>query len=258
MLHTTAAAVRAFLVVVDDDYGHSVADGVRRGAAATGLDIAGQVEYSAGAPDWRYVLDQVRAARPQVLVLVSHIPDGVAFRRAMLAAHLHVDALVGSTMAQCIPDFGAQLGPDAVGVFASDRPTQGFNPSALDAQARAVYDRFAASWRASTGRAPDEEGIAGFTAAWALFHDVLPSAATHAGAMTATAIADAARAVDLPAGSLPNGAGLRFSASPDRLGQNERAAAVIWQWQGVQRSVVVWPAVFAAGAVDARLVPLPR
>ncbi len=258
LLHTTPTAERTFMVVVDDDYGRSVAAGVRRGAAASGLDVVGQALYDSYAPDWSRVIDQVNAAHPDVLVLVSHIPDGVAFRRAMLAAHVQVRALIGSTMAQCIPDFGAQLGADAVGVFASDRPTQGFNPGVLSTSARAVYDRFAAAWRASTGRAPDEEGIAGFSAAWALFHDVLPTAARTGAALDAQQIAAAARAVDLPQGSLPNGAGLHFSSAPDRLGQNELAAAVIWQWQAVRTSVVVWPPQFASGAVDRSLVPLPR
>ena len=258
MLHTTAAAERTFIVEVDDDYGHSVADGVRRGAAADGLDVVGTALYAAGAPDWPQVLAQVRNAHPDVLVLVSHIPDGVAFRRAMLASGLHVQAMIGSTMAQCVPDFGAELGADAVGVFASDRPDENFNPAVLSPQARAVYDRFAARWRAVTGRAPDEEGIAGFSAAWALFHDVLPGAARSDAALTARSIAAAARGVDLPAGSLPNGAGLRFSADPARLGQNELAAAIVWQWQKVRTSVVVWPPQFASGTVDASLVPLPR
>jgi branched-chain amino acid transport system substrate-binding protein len=257
MLHTTAAAERTFIVEVDDDYGHSVADGVRRGAAAAGLDMVGSVRYSPQAPYWPYVLDAVRAAHPDVVVLVAHVPDGVAFRRAMLAADVHVKALIGSTMAQCIPAFGAMLGPDAVGVFASDRPTWGFNEDAMTAQSRAVYDRFDAAWHAATGREPDEEAIAGFSAAWALFHNVLQEAA-RSGSLDAQHIAAAARAVDLPDGSLPNGAGLRFSTAPDRLGQNEMAAAVIWQWQAVRTSVVVWPPQFAAGAVDASLVPLPR
>ena len=257
-LGLTPSTERTFMVVVDDDYGHSVADGVRRGANASGLDVVGQVLYDGYAPSWPRVLQAVRDAHPDVLVLVSHIPDGVAFRRAMLHDGLHVRALIGSTMAQCVPDFGAQLGADAVGVFASDRPTTGFNPGALTPSARRVYDRFAAAWRDATGREPDEEGIAGFSAAWALFHDVLPQASSPGGLIDAQQVAAAARAVDLPSGSLPNGAGLHFATAPDRLGQNERAAAVIWQWQGVRRSVVVWPAVFASGAIDGRLVPLPR
>ena len=119
------------------------------------------------------------ASRPDVVILAAHIPDGEAFRRAMIAANVHVGALIGSTMAQCVGDFGEELGADAVGVFASDRPTGGFNPDALPPAARDLYERFAAVWAKANGSGqPSEEGLAGFTAAWALFHDVLPNAAS--------------------------------------------------------------------------------
>jgi hypothetical protein len=64
-----------------------------------------------------------------------------------------------------------------------------------------------------------------------------------------------ARLLDLPPGSQPDGAGVRFSSDAATLGQNERAAAVIWQWQAVRRSVVVWPATYATGKII--MVPLP-
>jgi hypothetical protein len=70
------------------------------------------------------------------------------------------------------------------------------------------------------------------------------------------AVAAAARSIDLPVGSLPNGAGLRFSADPTRLGQNDRAAAVIWQWQAVRTYEFVWPPTYATGQVA--FVPLAR
>jgi hypothetical protein len=206
-------------------------------------------------------------------------------------------------MAECDPDFAGDLGPDAVGVFASDRPTGGFQPSALGPAARATYDRFAAAWAAGqdaptasqstsaptsatsalngwggydtgsgsgsyasggysingpdtagVGNGPTEEGISGFSAAWALFHDVLPAAGNRG--FSADSIAWAARAVDLPEGALPNGAGLRFSSDPATLGQNERAAAVIWQWQAVRSYTFVWPPTYATGAIG--FVPLAR
>jgi hypothetical protein len=169
----------------------------------------------------------------------------------MLAAHLHVGALIGSTMAECGPDFGLELGSAAIGVFASDRPTQGFNANVLNADARATYERFSRAWEQSTGGPPTEEGLAGFTAAWALFHDVLP----HVGTLDAGSIATVARGLDMPRGSLPNGAGIQFSSDPAMLGQNTRAAAVIWQWQAVRHSVTVWPPVDATGTPE--LIPLP-
>jgi branched-chain amino acid transport system substrate-binding protein len=155
-------------------------------------------------------------------------------------------------MAQCIPDFGAMLGADAIGVFASDRPPYGFNPSALNDTGKAIYDRFAAAYRRQFAADPTEESLAGFAAAWTLFHYVMP----RAHELTATTMATAARALDLPAGTLANGAGVKFATTADLMGQNTRAASVIWQWQGVRHSVTVYPPVFATGTPG--FIPLPR
>jgi len=254
-LGRTAADLRVTIVVAHDDYADSVADAAERSLQALGGGLAVRIPYELSRPDWPAVIEGLVASRPDVVILASHITDGEAFRRAMLAAGVRVGALVGSTMAQCIPDFGNDLGADAIGVFASDRPPSFFNPAALRPAARAVYDRFAAAWRERTGGEPTEEGISGFAAAWALFHEVLPAAA-RLGSIDPETISAAASTVDLPDGSLPNGAGLRFSRDPARLGQNERSAAVIWQWQGIRKSVTVWPAVLASGTIG--FVPLPR
>jgi branched-chain amino acid transport system substrate-binding protein len=288
------ADLRVAIAVADDAYANSVADAAQATAIARGMPVVVRRSYNLGAPDWPRVMADLKAARPDVLILASHIPDGIAFRQAMLKSGLKVGAFIGSTMAECDPDFAGVLGADAVGIFASDRPTAGFQPSALRPDAAATYARFAAAWAAiarasSTGASGDragggydrygsadaaytiqgpdadatseqsEEALSGFTAAWALFHDVLPAAAaagTGSTAFDAGAVAAAARAVDLPEGSLPNGAGLHFSSDPARLGQNERAAAVIWQWQAVRTYEFVWPPTYATGQVA--FVPLAR
>ena len=78
-----------------------------------------------------------------------------------------------------------------------------------------------------------------------LFADVLGQA----GDDSAQSIAARARSLDLPSGSLPNGGGVLFPVPPGQLGQNIRAAAVVWQWQAPRVSVVVWPPVYATGQV---------
>ena len=244
------SALTAYLVTVDDAYGHSVADAAHAALSSYGVSIAGETVYDPQAPQFAPALAAVRAAHPDVLILSSHVNDGIAFRRAFLANDVYVKAFMGTTMAQCYPEFGAALGADAIGVFASDRPDAGFNPHALDQPAQALYAQFASAWTAATGRGPTEEGIAGFSAAWVLFADVL-----HSASPAPSAIAAAARSLDLPQGSLTNGGGVSFASDPAHLGQNLRAASVIWQWQGVRRSVVVWPGVYATGAV--KMVPLP-
>ena len=246
-LQAAEISAGAFLVTADDAYAHSVADGARAALGGGGVPVAGEAVYNPYAPDWGPVIDQLRASRPSVLLLSSHVPDGVAFRRAFLSAGLTVQAFIGTTMAQC-SDFGAALGADAVGVFASDRPEYGFNEAALTGTGRTLYGALATAWQQDTGRAPTEEAISGFSSADALFASVLPQASQ----LTARAIADEARATDMPTGSLPNGAGVHFSSAPGQLGQNSRAAADIWQWQAPQRYAVVWPAAYATGRIEMR------
>jgi branched-chain amino acid transport system substrate-binding protein len=240
------AKLRVSFVTAGDDYGHSVADATRSALQAGGLSISDESVYNPYTPDWAPVMRALAAAKPDILVLSSHIQDGIAFRRAFLAAGLQVKVFMGTTMAQCDQDFGNVLGSAAVGVFASDRPQGDFNPGALDPQARALYNRFAALWKQRTGEAaPTEEGIAGFSAAWVLFADVLG----RSGDGGAQSVAATARSLDLPSGSLPNGGGVLFSGAPGQLGQNVRAAAVVWQWQAPRHSVVVWPPAYATGQV---------
>lgn len=254
-LRKQPAQLRVSVVNANDAYATSVAAAAAKEAKAYGMHVVSRSTYNTYAPWWPPVLAAVKRAHPNVLILASHIPDGISFRRAMLKAHLHVGAFIGSTMAECGPDFGKALGRDAIGVFASDRPMGGFNPAVLKPSARSLYNRLASAWKRQTGeRQPTEEALAGFTAGWTLFHDVLPRAARHS--LTATSISAAARSINLPDGSLPNGAGLRFAADRAHLGQNTRAAAVIWQWQAVRHSVVVWPGQYATGRIE--FVPLPR
>lgn len=275
-LGRATAELRVAIVAADDAYATSVADAAAATSAAFAVPVVARATYSLVIPDWGALMDELAAASPDVIILASHIPDGIAFRRAMLASGLRVGALIGSTMAECDPDFAGELGDKAIGIFASDRPTGGFQPDALASDARAVYDRFAAAWGSpsldeggsqygehaeytisgpaeSASAAATEEALSGFTAAWALFQDVLPKAAA-AGDLDPAGIAAAANRIDLPTGSLPNGAGLRFSRDAENLGQNERAAAVIWQWQAVRTYAFVWPATFATGPIG--FVPL--
>lgn len=244
--------LRVTVVQEHDPYGDSVAAAAVSEASHRGAQVSPVITYDARQPDWDAVFSAVTAARPDVLVLASYIPDGVAFRREMLNRNIKVGALIGSTMAECGPEFGAELGNDAVGVFASDRPAQGFNPSALSGDARAAYNRLATDYQLRFGVVPGEEPISGYSATWALVHDVLPIART----FDSEAIAAAANGVDLASGDLPNGAGLRFSQAAADRGQNTRAASVIWQWQSFRHSVTVWPPVLATGRIA--LVPLPR
>jgi branched-chain amino acid transport system substrate-binding protein len=248
-LHRPAASLRFAIAAVDDDYGRAVADGARAELDERGLRVTADVAYDPRRYDPAKVVREVAAGRPDVLFVVAYLEDGVALRRQQVRQHLPLLASIGTSSSYCMPEFGALLGRDAVGLFASDKPdTHGINPSGLAPDARALLDRADAAYRRSHGHSMSAAALAGFSGAWALFRHVLPSARSLAPAD----VAAAARAARVPAGGLPNGSGLQFAppGGPD-AGANLRAASVIWEWTEVNRREVTWPPQFATAPIAA-------
>jgi hypothetical protein len=107
------------------------------------------------------------------------------------------------------------------------------------------------TYRAAYRQSMSVAALTGSSGGGALFHRVLPRAAS------LDPVARAARAVEVPAGSLPNGSGMAFGppGGPD-AGANLRAADVIWEWTAPGRRQVTWPSPFAAAPIAA--IPLAR
>ncbi len=81
-------------------------------------------------------------------------------------------------------------------------------------------------------RPPAGHASAGFSAIWALFTEVFPKAKT----FEPDELREIALGLDLPAGSLVNGSGIRFTRNDwpvdhKDFGQNLRASMGVWQWQ---------------------------
>ena len=236
----------AAIVEVDDVYGRSVADAEASTAASYGIKVVDRVRYSAGAYDAATMVARLAADRPDYLWDVSYLADGVAIWRAVLAQTWRPQAAVGTSSAFCMPEFGAQLGPGAVGVYAADKPNQAVSPNALDPAARQLLVQAELEYRRIGGGATMEiPGMAGFVGGWVLFHDVLP----RAGSLTSSGLRTAALGLDIPEGSEINGGGVKFGApgSADE-GQNLRAASMVAQWQGVEQLGVVYPPTYATSA----------
>jgi hypothetical protein len=165
----------------------------------------------------------------------------------MVRQHLPLLASIGTSSSYCMPQFGATLGRDAVGLFASDKPdTHGVNPHGLLPPARALLQRADAAFRARYGASMSAPALSGFSGAWALFRDVLPNAASTRPAD----VARAALAAREPLGSLPNGSGLDFGRPGTAdAGANLQAASVIWEWVGRNHRAVTWPPQFATAPI---------
>lgn len=241
--HLGVTSPRAVIVRVNDVYGRSVGGGEQQLAASLGIDVASVIEYSPTAYDAAVIASQIATSHADFLWDVSYLDDGIAIWRAVLNARVLLKAAIGTSSAFCMPAFGERLGPDAVGVYAADKPDGSVSSGALSASGRALLEQAKAAY----GGPMEIPAVAGFVGGWTLFHDVLPRVSGAAtGAPTADTVRAAALRVDVPAGDSINGGGVKF-AGPGSLdeGQNVRAAAVVGQWQAVGVMRVVYPPAFA-------------
>jgi branched-chain amino acid transport system substrate-binding protein len=247
-LHRDPARLRFAVSFVDDVYGRSVARGAVDAMRRRGLRDVGRFGYDARDVDIRAVVHRIAAARPDVLFVSAYLEDAIALRRELVRQHVPLLANIGTSSSYCMPAFGRTLGRDAVGVYASDKPSaSSIDPSGLRAPAADLLHRANAAYRGRWGEDMSPPALAGFSAAWALFTDVLPGAAS----FEPGDVADAAGGIDLPPGSLPNGSGLRFGAAgTPTAGDNLAAASVIWEWVRPGEAAVIWPPPFATDAID--------
>jgi len=206
--HRRASSLRFAVANVDDVYGSAVARGAVGQIHALGLPFAGQFPYDLSHPDPAGVVRRIARAKPDVLFVAAYMQDGIALRREMVRQRLPLLVNIGTSSSYCMPEFGAALKGHAVGLFASDKPdadaidTSGLTPEARDLllQARDAY-------RARYHQEMSAPALAGFSAAWALFHTVMPAASE----LTPEAVAAQALRARIPPGGLPNGSGLAFS-----------------------------------------------
>jgi branched-chain amino acid transport system substrate-binding protein len=247
MWHRPASSLRFAVANVDDVYGSAVAAGAVDEIHALGLPFAGQFPYDLSHPDPASVVRRIARAKPDVLFVAAYMQDGIALRREMVRQRLPLLVNIGTSSSYCMPEFGAALRGEAVGLFASDKPdADALDTSGLTPEARDLLDRARSAYRSRYDAEMSAPALAGFSAAWALFHTVMPAASE----LTPDAVAAQALRTRIPPGGLPNGSGMAFAppGTPD-AGANLLAATVIWEWLGVDQRAVVWPRQFATAAI---------
>jgi branched-chain amino acid transport system substrate-binding protein len=245
--HRPASSLRFAVANVDDVYGSAVAAGAVDEIHALGLPFAGQFPYDLSHPDPAGVIRRIARAKPDVLFVAAYMEDGIALRREMVRQRLQLLVNIGTSSSYCMPEFGAALQRQAVGLFASDKPdADAIDTSGLTQEARDLLDRARSAYRSRYDAEMSAPALAGFSAAWALFHTVMPAASE----LTPEAVAAQALRARIPMGGLPNGSGLEFSPpGATDPGANLLAATVIWEWLGVEQRAVVWPQQFATAAI---------
>lgn len=235
--------LRYAIAYVDDSYGRAVGLGAVAQVQTRGQTLAGTFPYPAGTADFSNLARQIGAAKPDVLFVSAYLDDGVALRRATVAAHIPLVTSIGTSSSYCMPAFGERLGADAVGLFASDKPDAGhLNPASLAPEGKQALAWVEGRYRALYHDEMPAPALSGFSNAFALFVHVLPQAKS----ISAADVSRAALVVKLPLGTLANGGGLDLAGpgAPD-AGNNRRASSVIWEWVAPGKRAVVWPKAFA-------------
>jgi branched-chain amino acid transport system substrate-binding protein len=240
---------RYSVAYVDDVYGQSVAAGAIGEIESSHQALAGSFPYQPTGTDFDALVDLIEMAGTDVLVVVAYLEDGAELRRAVLRAGLPLAATIGTSSSYCHPQFGEMLGPDAVGVFASDKPDADVvEPSALAPEAATLLVRARNEYVRRHGEPMSAAALSGFSGGWALFRHVLP----YSKGLLPSEVAAAARRMHLPLGSLPNGSGLLFGPpGTPGAGDNALAASVIWEWVRPYTRAIVWPPAFATSDIVA-------
>ena len=250
-LNAGSKEMRVAVAWEDGTYGASVGKAAYERAKELGLNVVANEGYSAKAADLSPLILKLKALNPDVLLVAGIGQDAVLFWNQAKKLDLNVKAVVATSGGWGVPDFAKSMGEGANGVFSSDFPTE-VNPSALTPHARELALEFIKRFQAKKGTRPTGNAWLAFAGTMVLFEEVLPKA----GALDAEKIRAAALALDLPMGSMANGCGVKFIPH-DQVdgGKNERAFAIVGQWQdGIMR--VVGPENLATNKPI--LVPLPK
>lgn len=254
VLGVDASKLRYAVTLVDDAYGRAVADGALDELERRRYTIAAELPYDPRTVDMTRLIHQLAAAEPDVVFVSAYLEDAIAMRREMVRQGLDVLTAIGTSSSYCMPEFGATLGRQAVGLFASDKPnSEALNDRGLTDDGRALLERTREAYEDRFDESMSAAALAGFSGAWALLGVV----AQNADSLTPEAIAASANRTRLPIGSLPNGSGLWFGdAGTATAGANVLAASVVWQWQAPGKYAVVWPPRYATSRIEP-IDPLP-
>ena len=235
-------------------FGKSVGDGIRTYTQSKGIKLAYDEGYDQTATDMTPIVQKLKDVAPDIVIAISFPNDATLFQRKAKELDFNVAAFIGVSAGYSSPDLREAIGDSVNGIFVADFPPK-VNAAVLTPEAKKVAEEFYKRYEAKMKRPPAGHAAAGFSAIWALFTDVLPKAKT----FEPDELRDIALKLDLPAGSLVNGSGIKFTNFdwPDDAkdaGQNLRASIGVWQWTKTGNEEVYPPEL---ATQPPAMVPLP-
>jgi branched-chain amino acid transport system substrate-binding protein len=241
------------VVIMHEDslFGTSVMSAAEKRLKKSGVKVLAYESYSKSVTDLSPLVMKFKMLKPDFVLATCYANDAILWQRQMREMNLNIKAMVGSGGGHGVLDFAKATGKDSDGVFSADFPLvkdpKTLDPK-LDPPLKTVFERY----KKKFGDYPDLHAMSAFTSAWVFYNYVLAKT----GSLNPEAIKKAAYKVDIPKGGTHMGWGVKFrdenSAEP---GQNDRAFAVMMQWQG-GLNYCVWPDAYAERKPI--LIPLPN
>ncbi|WP_306591620.1 ABC transporter substrate-binding protein [Geothrix sp. 21YS21S-4] len=108
------------------DFGTSGAKSAKAYAAQAGLQVVIEEAYAAGSPDYRSTLAKVKAAKPDLVFMVSYVADGILLMRQAREVGLQPQAFLGAGAGFASSEFAREQAISH-GVFSSTQWTADVN-----------------------------------------------------------------------------------------------------------------------------------
>ena len=241
--------LRIAYIAEDSSYGQGVTEAAReRAKKEFGMQEVALEYYTFTTNDLTPVILKLKNANPDVVHHIARDQDAILFWRQAREQSFEVKAVVhaGAT-GYGNPGFGKALGNDANGPFALSEPGPGFAIEKLRPEGQKIELAFREALKAKTGSDVPAGGHQLAAGGLWLLKLALDAAKTdELEKFRATVLK-----MDLPAGSLLNGWGVKFEESGQN--SNARVQHYMLQWQNGQL-VTVWPEEFTSNR--AKWIPL--
>lgn len=208
------------IVYENTEYGTSQSEGLRKAAAAAGIEVVMDEAYPLGITDTMPLIDKLRASRAQAIFPVSYLNDSLFLIRTMRQQRIGIP-VIGGAAGYIIPDFEKALGEFAKDVLSISPTNYDLAPNLTD------------PYRKRFGNFMVHEAIE-----HAVCLDVFVQAIERAKSARPEAVTEALRDVRFDRGwtkAMPGGA-VEF----DQTGLNTLSVPIMVQWRD-KEIVTVWP-----------------
>lgn len=239
--------LKVAVVCTNGDAGMATVKQVKDYAAQAGFTVVLEELYDPNSPDSSPVVLKMKAAKPDVVISFSYINDGVDIIKKSKTLDFSPKLYIGLGSGYGLDVFSESLGKDTEGIIDMD-PTVTPVIANLSPEMGKLTEEFQKRFKEKRGYDSPAIGYLTWQSTWVLLNEVVAKAG---GVDDFEKLLAAAKAVDLPVGYLPTGAGVKF----DEKGQNERAVLAAMQWQG-GKLVTIYPEFLKTA--DEIMMPLPE